>query len=210
MIERNYVPYLSVNQRDKLVSFPDTLDEEKKMVVGGAGQIIMVSGLPGSGKSVVAKKLRGLLTDKNVSGSLFRTDNFRAPALQGVPKDQWYTPKNNQKTYNYMFGEAMQKAEEGPVILDATFAKRELRHLLYDCVPENMKLYRIHVISPDLLAQEWMELRQVENTDPSEADYNVRREIAVCFDPFQSHFIVINNNSTLEALEAQVEKTVRL
>lgn len=201
---------LEVNRNYELARLPDNLDDGEKITIGGAGQIIMVSGLPGSGKSVVAKKLCSLLTGECESmQNPFRTDNFRHIALQGIPKVKWYTKENNLNTYKYMFDQAIKDTAEFPVVLDATFADRNLRHLLYNLVPESMKVYRIHVISPDLFAREWMSSRLQEHKDPSEADYNVRREIAMCFDPFQNPFIVINNNSSLDALRSEVKKLVR-
>ena len=91
-----------------------------------SGSIILMSGLSGSGKSTVARKVA-----RNMGAIAIRSDAVRkhlaGRALNEVA-DDIYTPKMNQKTYDRLKKLGIMLAKEGyKVILDAKYDRHNLR-----------------------------------------------------------------------------------
>lgn len=90
-------------------------------VIGVIGVVMlyMVCGLPGTGKTSVAKELASL-----TGGLVLRTDEIRKRILA----DPKYTPAEKQRVYDAMFRTAESMLRTGmDVILDATFYKNDQR-----------------------------------------------------------------------------------
>ncbi|HAG83082.1 MAG TPA: adenylyl-sulfate kinase [Cyanobacteria bacterium UBA12227] len=91
------------------------------------GQIILMSGLSGSGKSTVARYLA-----RHLGAIHLRSDAVRKH-LAGIPLDQsggneLYTPAMNQKTYDRLLQLGILLARKGfPVILDAKYDRQSFR-----------------------------------------------------------------------------------
>ncbi|MEA5509497.1 AAA family ATPase [Crocosphaera sp. UHCC 0190] len=101
------------------------------------GQIILMSGLSGSGKTTIAKYLA-----KQINGILIRSDALRKH-LTGIPLNQTggddiYTQEMNEKTYNRLIELGQILAQHGfSVILDAKFDRHIWRELVINWSKNN-------------------------------------------------------------------------
>ncbi len=160
-------------------------------------QLICVAGLPGCGKSVVAR----LLTER-LDGLLLRTDAIRK-ALFAVPD---YSDEETIHTY----AEFYRRAEEGLaggriVVMDATFYSRASREEAAAIARRTGAPMRVLLVTaPEEIVRERIAQR---TNDISDADFRVYLEMKALFEPLteaETH-TVIDNRGGIQELIAQVE-----
>ncbi len=155
--------------------------------------IVMMMGLPGSGKSYMARLL------KNANGySVLSTDRIRREiGLQGD-----YSAESVSSVYVKLAEAAAELLkEEISVILDATFSKKAYRTLCY----EKLMAYPIHIFECRVRREqtiiERIKKRISENSSYSEADIEVYKMQRKLYEPiyddelnhFQSKTIFFND-----------------
>jgi len=160
-------------------------------------QLICVAGLPGCGKSVVARLLA-----ERLDGLLLRTDAIRK-ALFAVPD---YSDEETIRTY----AEFYRRAEEGlaggrVVVMDATFSSRASREEAAAIARRTGAPLRLLLVTAP---QEIVRERIAQRTnDVSDADFRVYLEMKALFEPLaeaETH-TVIDNRGGMQELIAQVE-----
>ena len=160
-------------------------------------QLICVAGLPGCGKSVVARLLA-----ERLDGLLLRTDAIRK-ALFAVPD---YSDEETIRTY----AEFYRRAEEGlaggrVVVMDATFYSRASREEAAAIARRTGAPLRLLLVTAP---QEIVRERIAQRTnDVSDADFRVYLEMKALFEPLaeaETH-TVIDNRGGMQELIAQVE-----
>jgi len=199
----DYHPYLEPydNPKSKAILAPNTQESDK--IDKEERGIVLVSGIPGSGKSEVARMLSTAL-----EATMLRSDSIRQQVLQDTPKDQWYTDKNKEKVYRAMVNSAS-TADTRQVILDATWGRKKDRQQIYQQADKmGIPVKIVHVVSPDMPTEIRMKTRE-ETSDPSQAKFVDRRRHSVKSDPIERKHIVIINNDDLPSLEKQVVSIVR-
>ena len=88
------------------------------------GWAVWITGLPGSGKSTIAKEMKKLLRKKGIDVQILRLDEFRRTL---APKPR-YTEEERDVVYNTLILMAKFLAKNGVnVIIDATAHKNEWR-----------------------------------------------------------------------------------
>lgn len=160
-------------------------------------QLICVAGLPGCGKSVVARLLA-----ERLDGLLLRTDAIRKE-LFAVPD---YSDEESIRTY----AEFNRRAAEGlaggrTVVMDATFYSRASRGeaaAIARRMGTPMRL--LLVTAPEEIVRERIAQRR---DDVSDADFRVYLEMKALFEPLAEteNYRVIDNRDGMEELIAQVE-----
>ncbi|WP_448561435.1 bifunctional aminoglycoside phosphotransferase/ATP-binding protein [Trichothermofontia sp.] len=115
----------------------------------GQGQIIMMSGLSGSGKSTVARILA-----RHLGAIHLRSDAVRKH-LAGIPLrqrggDDLYTPDMTAKTYDRLCQLGCQLASQGySVILDAKYDRQTLRQaVLTQAADQGIPVHILHCHAP--------------------------------------------------------------
>jgi predicted kinase len=119
------------------------------------GQVILMSGLSGSGKSTTAKYLA-----RQIGAVHLRSDAVRKH-LAGIPLlerggDEIYTPEMTQKTYDRLLTLGITLANQGwCVILDAKYDRQDLRQdAINHATQHQLPLQIIHCTAPLEVLQE--------------------------------------------------------
>lgn len=99
--------------------------------------IVWVTGLPGSGKSTIAKKLLKLLDKHKISYKYLRLDKFRKKI---VPKPK-YTEKERNLVYRKLADYAFELSKNNNIIIDATAHKKTYRDYLRNKVKNFIEVY---------------------------------------------------------------------
>lgn len=102
------------------------------------GWSIWFTGLPGSGKTVIAEKTRELLGKKGIQSRILELDQIRR-VLTPRPK---YSEEERDIVYSALAYMAMLLVESGVnVIIDATANKRKYRDLARKLIPNFAEVY---------------------------------------------------------------------
>ena len=144
--------------------------------------LYLVCGLPGTGKSTVARELERL-----TGGVVLRTDEIRKRILS----DPKYTPEEKQKVYDALFRTAESLLRMGKdVILDATFYKRgnreDAKKLAENAGEE--------VLIIEVTCDEKYVFSRLKNRKGglSDADYGVYKKIRSEWEPIREEHVVLD------------------
>jgi predicted kinase len=171
-------------------------------------RLVLVGGLPGSGKSTVAERLateRGWL---HLSSDLVRKE------LAGVPpgthreeafRAGLYSPDSTERTYRELLTRAQQALQAGrSVLLDASFTDGRWRQQARDLAARTASdLVELHCAAPPDLADHRITVRTGSASDATPA---VRRQLALAADPWPEAGTV----DTTRPLDTTLEQVRRL
>jgi adenylylsulfate kinase-like enzyme len=100
--------------------------------------LIYITGLPGSGKSTIARALLKLLSSRGIEAAYLRLDEIRKEI---IPEPQ-YTEEEREKVYRSYAERGLELFRAGKnVILDATAHRRKWRDLLRDKVDNFLEVH---------------------------------------------------------------------
>jgi predicted kinase len=155
--------------------------------------LIMVMGLPGSGKSYFAKKLAEELDAVYISSDVIRNQM----GLRGQ-----YMLDNKTHVYQQMAKAALDCIQNKQnVILDATFYLKRFREMIYSLSKnEGCPLFLIMVNADEHVIKQRLSVPRQD----SEADHLVYLKIKDQFEPLERPFLFLN--STNENLEENLLK----
>ena len=166
------------------------------------GQIILMSGLSGSGKSTVARQLA-----RKLGAIQIRSDAVRKH-LAGVPLeakggDDLYTPEMTQKTYDRLLELGTTLAKQGyTVILDAKYDRQSQRQVVISQAQANeLPLQILYCDAPLPVLQERLHHRTGDVSDAT-ADLLENQHL----EPFtQTEQDLVKKIDTTQELETQLE-----
>ncbi|MBI3984302.1 AAA family ATPase [Candidatus Microgenomates bacterium] len=163
-------------------------------------QLICVAGLPGCGKSVVARLLA-----ERLDGLLLRTDAIRKE-LFAAPD---YSPEESIRTYAAFYRRAGEGLTGGrSVVMDATFFSHDSREKAAAIARRASVPWRLLLVTaPEEIVRERIARR---TNDISDADFRVYLEMKAIFDPMTETHIEIDNRGGLPELAAQVDEVARI
>lgn len=157
--------------------------------------IIIVFGLPGSGKSYFASKLAERINARYVNSDVIRRELFDM---------RKYSREEKMNVYNVMFRE-MKKAilQNKSIVLDATFYKRSIRNKFIEAVNKIGKRIIFIEIRAELKIITERLSRKREN---SEADYSVYLQIKEVFEPMEEEHLILQ--STQENIDKMLNRAI--
>jgi uncharacterized protein len=151
----------------------------------GRVRLVLVGGLPGTGKSTVA----AALADRT-GAVLFRSDRIRkefafltSDEPAGAPyRTELYDPEITEATYRALLDDARAALERGQsVVLDASWSDAHLRDLAIELAGSvDADLTQLRCVAPRDVAEQRL-LERAGTGDPSDADPEVARAMAADF-----------------------------
>ena len=160
--------------------------------------LIMVMGLPGSGKSFFAKRFAEELGAEYISSDALRIEM----GLRGK-----YLPEGKTVIYLKMAEKAKDLIKiNKDVVLDATFFQKKYRELTYSIAEANrVPLYLILVQADESIIQQRLSVPRKD----SEADHSVYLKIKDQFEPIEKSFLLLeSNNDNLEEILQKARKYI--
>ena len=155
--------------------------------------VIIVFGLPGSGKSYFARTLANTLKASYINSDTIR-DKFPPPLK--------YTREEKNIVYDMILNRMLTAVYSGKtVVIDATFYKDDLRHRFTSYVREPGMLHFIEIVADELLIKNRLSRRQ-----DSHAEYNVYKLIQADWDPAMFPHLTIQ--STDDNIHEMISKAL--
>ncbi len=144
--------------------------------------IIIVFGLPGSGKSYFATKLAAELEAKYISSDVVREKIF------AVRK---YTDEEKNKVYGVMMKEMKNAIRQNEnLVLDATFYTNNIRNKFNEVA----EVFKVRIIFIEIWADKNIIFKRLGiRRSHSEADYSVHLQIKEVFEPMESNHLIIES-----------------
>ncbi len=158
--------------------------------------IIVVAGLPASGKSYLAKRLAENLNMIHLNTDIMRKELFSEKSE--------YSHEAKQKVYDKLFSKAEAFAKQGKnVILDGTFYKKHIRDKATKTAKNANVPFFFVFISIDFDTVKKRMLDRKTNPNVSEADLNAFKIVQKDFEPITQKHLILN---ALMPVEEKIEK----
>jgi len=153
--------------------------------------IIVVFGLPGSGKSYLAQHLSGMLHADYITSDAIRKELFRHPS---------YSENEKKKVYDEMLKRIAESEYHKEVVVDATLSDMSIRTEFISKIKDIAPVYFIEVTASEELIQQ----RLVTPRSDSDADFEVYEKLRDNWMPFKDPHLVLRstNNNIEEMLDA--------
>src|SRR3954462_3705742 len=127
--------------------------------------VIIVFGLPGSGKSYFASRLASM-----INADYIKSDKLRKEIIT----NRTYSEKEKLAVYGIMLSKLIEARKQNKnVVLDGTFYKDEIRRIFIEGADEAEDIVFIEVMAEENLIKE----RLQKTREDSEADFEVYKKI---------------------------------
>ncbi len=160
--------------------------------------MVIVSGLPGSGKSYFASRLAKELNARYINSDLTRT------RMDARGK---YAFDDKLDVYEEMAREAGTCMREGEsVVVDATFYRRSMRELFFTLAKLlHHKLAYIEIVADEDLIRERLKTPRLD----SEADFSVYRLLKPQYEtPEREHLVVESKDGNVDSMLRQAKEYI--
>ena len=157
--------------------------------------IVIVIGLPGSGKSYFAIRVAQMLNARYISSDKLRKEMFA---------EATYSSAEKLRVYNEMMRRTTEASEKGKdIVLDATFYSNDLRQKFINKTKNISPIFVIEVHAKEDLVKERLSLAR----EDSDADFEVYKAVKKEWEPFNDDHLVLKstNNNITEMLERAVD-----
>ena len=146
--------------------------------------IVIVFGLPGSGKSYFASHLAGMINAEYINSDKVRRTMFDT---------RTYSKKEKLAVYNEMIsqiGEAVKQHKN--LVLDATFYKNDIREKFLNEAEDNDGIIFIEIRAEEHLIRE----RLKRPREYSEADFKVYKKIKKQWEPLKANHLILQSTDS--------------
>jgi predicted kinase len=165
-----------------------------------APALIVVSGLPGTGKTYLAHKLAERIPAVILSSDPLRKTLFPVPA---------YTREESLRLFRAVHNVIRRLLKKKiTVIMDATTLKEELRQSLHDIAERSgAKFVLVWVKAPAAVVRQRMAERTYTEPGCSDADWNIYRQLKTGVEPIsRPHFVADTSRDIGPALDRIVKR----
>lgn len=143
-----------------------------------APALILLSGLPASGKSWLAEHLAGPLGAELHQSDVRRREMFAVPSgyrHRGPYDAGMYSPEAKQRVYDSLLDDARRCLESRTrVIIDGSFVQAKWRAPFERLARElDTPFVFVEVVAPEHVVKERIDARVQDTSQPSDADWNV-------------------------------------
>ena len=158
-------------------------------------KLIMIGGLPGSGKSYLAKALSNKVNAVHINSDVVRKE------MNNLGK---YETTDKNLVYNQMKQRLISILDRGSnVIVDTTFYKKSLRTEIVEIAKDRKcKPYFILVTADDEIIKKRVSVKRKD----SEANFEVYKKLKKQFEPINIDYLEIDTSK--EGLMSSIEKIV--
>lgn len=167
--------------------------------------LVMLTGLPGTGKSNLARQLAEVLPFAIVESDQVRKILFPQCEYTGE-ESQWV-----HRTCHALMDKLLMKGVR--VIYDATNLHERHRELVYRLADaREVKLIVVKVVSPEAVASQRLRNRQgdvKDDDDVSDADVKVYRRMSRSVDPIRRNHVVVDTSRDLRPAITKLLRLVR-
>jgi len=159
-----------------------------------AGVLVVVCGLPGVGKTTVARRVAD-----HVDGRVLRTDVIRKELFP----DPTYSDEETAAVYEELVARARDRVSAGDaVVLDATFADERFRHDVRRMATEAARGFELVKVE----CEESVVKRRIERRDGiSDADFDIHLRFKELFDGIDTDHLVVDNSGEEAATFDQID-----
>lgn len=172
----------------------ETVDGVDRVTEATGPVLVAVCGYPGVGKSTVAETLTGWLDATRLRTDAVRKELYDEPT---------YTSAESKIVYETVLSRARDHLEDGPVVVDASFADRRYRAQAERVARERgvpFRLVKVHCEQSVALGR----IREREGI--SDADVEIYHHVKESFDPLGADRATVDNSGawdqTVEQLRA--------
>lgn len=159
--------------------------------------LVLVCGLPGTGKSTVAERVAERLPARLLRTDVVRKELFAEPT---------YTTEESAAVYNELFQRARDLLDSGEhVVLDATFRRAALRKRAANVAADTETgFHLVRVVCSESVVRERIRKRQRHEDDESDANFAVYKQLKHEFEPIKhdDHVVINNSGSLSETFDA--------
>ena len=151
--------------------------------------LVVITGLPGSGKTTVADSL-----SKEIDAIVLSTDKIR----KNMFKNPVYNENDKRVVYNELFSRAREYLSSGKnVILDGTFYTKSLRDKAKEVgASVSEKVIFIYCETPEQILKERITKRKDKFSD---ADFSVYLKIKEVFEDFEEEVIIVDTSKPIDS-----------
>lgn len=159
-----------------------------------AGDLVVVCGLPGVGKSTVAERVADRIDGERLRSDAVRKALFEEPS---------YTDAETATVYATLLDRARERVASGTsVVLDATFADARFRADAREMGESFAGAFTL----VEVVCKESVVKRRIERRDGiSDADFEVHLQFKQAFDDIETDHVVIDNAGPEAETLAQVD-----
>ena len=152
--------------------------------------IVIVFGLPGSGKSYFAKRVAQMLSATYIGSDAVRKDMFPFPS---------YTEEEKKEIYAEMMRRSTEAKYLKEVVVDATFSDFETREKFLGQAKKITDVYIIEIRADEDIIKQRLALPRQD----SDADFEVYKKIKSAWQPLMEEHLVLRstNDNIMEMLE---------
>jgi len=161
--------------------------------------IVIVFGLPGSGKSYFAERLAKVLDSVYLSSDRVRKE---------VLKEKDYSLKAKRMVYKRMIERGKEALRTGQtVVFDGTFFLKSIREMFCKNFNHHSTIHYIEVLASKTLIKERTTKKRID----SDADYEIHKKIKRAFQPMSGpHLKLISTDKNLSEMIGSALKHLRL
>lgn len=151
--------------------------------------IVIITGLPGSGKSYFAGRIAQMLSAAYINSDKVRRELLVLPS---------YSCEEKILVYDEMLKRAIQASEHGKeVVIDATFCTNALRKKFTNELQKISGVFFIEMVADEDVIKE----RLMQRSNDSDADFNVYKSVKKLWEPVSgSHLVLKSTNDNINDL----------